>query len=810
MNKTNDFKYNLPAYSDPVDIEDLNDNFRGIDDALMAGLCKKDYTGNNMGSSDPSARKYAWAPWFEIVNDNEFDVVVTDRNAPVESEEATINIAAGQTFRKYINGRYYMNFYVQDQYDVTFKWFTNAETYINESGGGGGGTGTVTSVSVQGGSGSHLTGSGNPIETSGTITINVDEGYSIPSDNEQTAWDRKAADLKFEINSSTFVITAQLKDSSGNLIGNERTIDLPLESVVVSGDYDEQTKKVILTLQNGSTIEFSVADLVSGLQTELNSNNKLNPDYIAYDVSHRAVSDTEKGTWNGKQNAISDLETIRSGAAAGATAVQPSAMQTALAGKQDSLDQTQLAAVNSGINSTKVAQIETNKTNVLYAVHKVGKNDFNFPVFAKECEVSNGTKVITDESIKLTATSADCFTIPEYNTNIKQYPKEALIPVNSGEKIVFSWVYTPHNSQTNDRVGIFGNGTYDQGKYLTAPANDGLLEYTVPSDVTYVTVRVGVATSGNSATYSEMMVSKKTAYDADPTYQMYSLPNHDLTRLEAEDRAALVEVVDSGAKNLLQNKAESKTQNNVTFTVNSIGEVSVSTTGAASANTTLSLTGAYIPNIFKGNIISGVPASTTSSTICMYVAYSSNGSSEAKAIYVNAATNPTHEILDYPYIQIFAFIYSGVTVSTALKFQPMICTLADWKVSQKFVPYRPDYDAIATRSGVITKLQAIGTDWTLIDLTFTGTAAYVYTLSAVVNASGNFPTGIAISTSNNASDFLSDRNLICKNDESPRTTRMMSCSALDVPYATTTYYVWAKLLTQSTNYVSLTYQRERR
>jgi hypothetical protein len=40
-------------------------------------------------------------------------------------------------------------------------------------------------------------------------------------------------------------------------------IDLPLESVVVSGSYDSVTKKVILTLENGSTIEFSIADLVS-------------------------------------------------------------------------------------------------------------------------------------------------------------------------------------------------------------------------------------------------------------------------------------------------------------------------------------------------------------------------------------------------------------------------------------------------------------------------------------------------------------------------------------------------------------------
>ena len=36
----------------------------------------------------------------------------------------------------------------------------------------------------------------------------------------------------------------------------------------------------------------------------------------------------------GKQDVISDLPTIRSGAAAGATAVQPSEMTSALAGKQ--------------------------------------------------------------------------------------------------------------------------------------------------------------------------------------------------------------------------------------------------------------------------------------------------------------------------------------------------------------------------------------------------------------------------------------------------------------------------------------------
>lgn len=43
---------------------------------------------------------------------------------------------------------------------------------------------------------------------------------------------------------------------------------------------------------------------------------------MADDATHRLVTDTEKNTWNGKQNAISDLATIRSGASKGATAIQ--------------------------------------------------------------------------------------------------------------------------------------------------------------------------------------------------------------------------------------------------------------------------------------------------------------------------------------------------------------------------------------------------------------------------------------------------------------------------------------------------------
>lgn len=107
------------------------------------------------------------------------------------------------------------------------------------------------------------------------------------------------ASLTLSINSATYVITAQLKDQDGNNLGTAQTIDLPLESVVVGGSYDAETKKVILTLQDGSTIDFSVADLVSGLQTEITSSNKLSADLVADGTTNKVFTATEKTKLSG-------------------------------------------------------------------------------------------------------------------------------------------------------------------------------------------------------------------------------------------------------------------------------------------------------------------------------------------------------------------------------------------------------------------------------------------------------------------------------------------------------------------------------
>ena len=149
-----------------------------------------------------------------------------------------------------------------------------------------------------------------------TIPTQASDVNALPSSTKY--W----ASLTVSIDSD-YKVTTTLKDQDGNTLGTAQVIDLPLESVVVWGSYDDQTKKVILTLQNGNTIEFSVADLVSWLQSEITSSNKLDADLVDDSTStNKFVTANDKSTWNWKQDAINDLADIRNGASAWATALQ--------------------------------------------------------------------------------------------------------------------------------------------------------------------------------------------------------------------------------------------------------------------------------------------------------------------------------------------------------------------------------------------------------------------------------------------------------------------------------------------------------
>lgn len=82
--------------------------------------------------------------------------------------------------------------------------------------------------------------------------------------------------IELSIDSSTYVMLLKLKDSSGATISSG-TIDLPLETMVVGAEYDSATKEIVLTLKDGTTVRFSVADLVSGLVSEDQLTTTLQP-----------------------------------------------------------------------------------------------------------------------------------------------------------------------------------------------------------------------------------------------------------------------------------------------------------------------------------------------------------------------------------------------------------------------------------------------------------------------------------------------------------------------------------------------------
>ena len=81
--------------------------------------------------------------------------------------------------------------------------------------------------------------------------------------------------VELVLNESTYEMTVKLLDKNGRTIHTSNKIDLPLETMVVNAEYDKAKKEIKLTLQNGNTVSFSVADLVSGLVSETQLTNTL-------------------------------------------------------------------------------------------------------------------------------------------------------------------------------------------------------------------------------------------------------------------------------------------------------------------------------------------------------------------------------------------------------------------------------------------------------------------------------------------------------------------------------------------------------
>lgn len=155
-------------------------------------------------------------------------------------------------------------------------------------------------------------------------------------------------------------------------------------------------------------------------------------------------------------------------------------------------------------------------------------------------------------------------------------------------------------------------------------------------------------------------------------------------------RAALIEQIDNGPKNIADGRHADTTTGGVAFDFADDGTCTA--TGTASdhkATSAIMLTVCtFTPEADKQYVASGCPFSGSNNTFAMRVTTASDSTivweTGTGAIFTPSSSDP---------LTIKFSIKTG-TVVDGLAFRPMICSKAAWDISQAFVPYRPSWDAM--------------------------------------------------------------------------------------------------------------------
>lgn len=188
----------------------------------------------------------------------------------------------------------------------------------------------------------------------------VEEYYSELSRDTQSDWTEndstKPSYIKHRPDLSLYVTDSELENI---LEGYATTSDLSQYATKSELTYGLSGKQDVLTAGENITIVDNVISSTGGSTYTAGTGIDITGDVINVDTTTIAT----KSDLSGKQDTISDLQTIREGAAAGATAVQPaalndyattSAMNTALAGKQDTISDLQTIREGAAAGATAV------------------------------------------------------------------------------------------------------------------------------------------------------------------------------------------------------------------------------------------------------------------------------------------------------------------------------------------------------------------------------------------------------------------------------------------------------------------------
>ncbi len=115
--------------------------------------------------------------------------------------------------------------------------------------------------------------------------------------NKEYADQNLASKIEVLVDSKTYVVTVNLKNLSGETVSTA-TIDLPLESVVTSASFSEETEELILLLQNGEEIKVKISSLISGLVNKRTNDGKDVELYAYFGNEQTSVKLSKEGLEN--------------------------------------------------------------------------------------------------------------------------------------------------------------------------------------------------------------------------------------------------------------------------------------------------------------------------------------------------------------------------------------------------------------------------------------------------------------------------------------------------------------------------------
>lgn len=135
-----------------------------------------------------------------------------------------------------------------------------------------------------------------------------------------------------------------------------------------------------------------------------------------------------------------------------------------------------------------------------------GRNLLNYDAWASVTTI-NGTAVFEGNGITITAAKNDAY------TNQTRFPDAAQIAVDGGDIVTLTW---EADTNTEGKVFIFPDGNVVGSKSVNN-ATAKRLDYVVPSGITYIAFRFGVARAGDTIRYRNIMIQiNATTTDWEP------------------------------------------------------------------------------------------------------------------------------------------------------------------------------------------------------------------------------------------------------------------------------------------------------